>query len=155
MNTTRCVLWPDWSMCSDYRFNNDLWLMKEKEFFIWFFIAFPSYNFDFETWNDDLYDSQLVTRWDSFWSDLTVKIVYGVGSAHNKATYLMVSRPNLVTCLEWTPIFEWCVIRCESQNKHQKDMFYKIIRLCAHNLLNILGSTLNMIYALGGGNMLI
>ena len=33
--------------------------------------------------------------------------------------WTMVSGPNLVTSLEWTPIFEWCVVRCGSKNTHE------------------------------------
>ena len=32
---------------------------------------------------------------------------------------------NSVTYLNRTPIFEWYVIRCGSENKHQKDMCLK------------------------------
>ena len=37
-------------------------------------------------WNDNLYEEQLLTGWEDFRA--MVKIVYGVGSAHNKATYV-------------------------------------------------------------------
>ena len=33
-----------------------------------------------------------------------------------------VSRPNLLTYLNRTPIFEWCMVRCGCKNGHQKDM---------------------------------
>jgi hypothetical protein len=56
-----------------------------------------------------------------------------------------VSRPNSVTYLNGTPIFEWWVVRCRSKNKYQKDMCLKEARLCAQILLAILGSIVNII----------
>ena len=41
----------------------------------------------------------------------------------------MVNVPNSITYLNWTPIFDWCVVRCESKNRHQKDMCSKGIGL--------------------------
>ena len=54
----------------------------------------------------------------------------------------------LVTSLNWTPIFEWHVVKCGSNNKYKKDMCLKDTRLHAQNTQTILGSTL-----LGGGYM--
>lgn len=41
--------------------------------------------------------------------------------------------------LEWTPILEWCMVGCESKNKHQKYMYQKeTTLLCAQYLSPIL-----------------
>ena len=45
----------------------------------------------------------------------------------------------------WTLIFEWCVVRRESKNGHQKDMCLKEIELCVQNMLTIIGSIIDMI----------
>ena len=42
-----------------------------------------------------------------------------------------VSRPTLVTYPYWTPIFEWCMVRCGSKNGHQKTHVFKKIGLRA------------------------
>lgn len=34
-----------------------------------------------------------------------------------------VSGLNLLTYLNWTPVFEGCVVRCVCKNEHQKDVF--------------------------------
>lgn len=52
-----------------------------------------------------------------------------------------VSGPNLVTHL-----FEGCVVRCGSQNKHQKVTFLNHTGLYAQNLLFILDSIVNTIW---------
>ena len=57
--------------------------------------------------------------------------------------------PNLVTALNWTPIFEWYVIRCGFKNGYQKDMYLIEIGLRAQNMIPILGSIVNII----GGNL--
>jgi hypothetical protein len=45
-----------------------------------------------------------------------------------------VSGPNSVTNLKWTPIFDWCVVRCGSENKQQKEILgVKEICLCVQN----------------------
>ena len=54
------------------------------------------------------------------------------------------SIPNLVTCSNWTPIYERCAIRCGSKNTHQDDMLWEEIGLCAQNLSIVLGSVINM-----------
>lgn len=56
-----------------------------------------------------------------------------------------VSVPNLVAYLNWTPVFEWRVIRCRFKNGHLKDMYIKEIRIWAQNLLTILGSIVSII----------
>ena len=38
-------------------------------------------------------------------------------------------RPNLITHLNRTPIFEWHVVRCGSKNGHPKDMCFREIGL--------------------------
>ena len=38
-----------------------------------------------------------------------------------------VHMPNSVTYLNWTPIFEWCVVRCGSNNGHQTNICSKVI----------------------------
>ena len=49
-----------------------------------------------------------------------------------------VDEPNTVAYLNWTPIFEWCVVRCGSKNRCQKDMFSKDVGLHAQNMINFL-----------------
>jgi hypothetical protein len=45
--------------------------------------------------------------------------------------------PNSTTYLNWTLIFEWCVVRCGSKNGHQNDvMCLKGNELRAHNFVN-------------------
>ena len=46
-----------------------------------------------------------------------------------------VSRPNSITRLKQTLIFEWCVIRCGYEKGEQKDMCVNYIGLPARNLL--------------------
>ena len=59
---------------------------------------------------------------------------------------IFVSGLNLVTCLDWTPIFDWCGNRCGSKNRHEIDVMYvEEIGLCAQSLLNNLGSIFNII----------
>ena len=49
--------------------------------------------------------------------------------------------PDSINCLNHTPMFEWCVIRCGSKNGHQLDMLStKEIGLCAQNMLPILNN---------------
>ena len=50
-----------------------------------------------------------------------------------------------VPSLDWTPIFEWYVVRCGSKNIYQKDTCLKEIRLLAQNIITILGSIANII----------
>ena len=51
------------------------------------------------------------------------------------------SGSNLVTYLTWTPIFEWCMVRCGSKDKHEKNMSLKEIELIVQNFLTILHSS--------------
>ena len=55
----------------------------------------------------------------------------------------------MVAFLNWTSIFEWCVVRYGCKNGHQKDiMCFKEIGLCAQNMLN--HSRLNNQHNCGG-----
>ncbi len=51
-----------------------------------------------------------------------------------------VNVPNMVAYLNWTPVFEWRLIRSGSKNGHLKDMYIKEIRVWVQNLSTILGS---------------
>jgi hypothetical protein len=53
-----------------------------------------------------------------------------------------------VSYIDQTSIFEWFVVRCASWNGRHKDICLKEIGLCAHNMLTIMGSIINII---GGG----
>ena len=48
------------------------------------------------------------------------------------------------------PIFEWYVIRCSSENKHQKDIFSKEIAQRVQNMITQLSSLVN-IFGVGEG----
>jgi hypothetical protein len=50
------------------------------------------------------------------------------------------SKPNSTTYYNWTPVFEWCLVKCGSKNGHQKMCLYKI-GSCAQNLLTSLRLT--------------
>jgi hypothetical protein len=52
-----------------------------------------------------------------------------------------VDVPNSITYLNQTPIFEWHVIRCDSNNISKKTRDWKESGLCAQNLIIILSST--------------
>ena len=56
-----------------------------------------------------------------------------------------VDVPYSVTNCIRTPIFEWYVVLCGSENKYKKDMCLKEIRLRAQNMLIILDLTINII----------
>ena len=56
------------------------------------------------------------------------KFLYGWFIARTK-----VGRPNLIAYLNRTPTFEWCVVRCGSENEHQKDTCLKKIGLHAQD----------------------
>ena len=51
-----------------------------------------------------------------------------------------MSDPNLVTYLEWALIFECCVVRCGSRNRHQKTYVFRVIGLHAQNVSTIQSS---------------
>ena len=46
------------------------------------------------------------------------------------------SKPNSVSYYNWTPAFEWCLVRCGSKNGHQKMCIYTI-GLHAQDLLSL------------------
>jgi len=53
---------------------------------------------------------------------------------------------NLVTDLNRSNVFEWyVVVWCNSKDGCQKHLFFKEIGLCVHNVVTILGSTINII----------
>ena len=57
-----------------------------------------------------------------------------------------VKWPNSVNYLNQTPIFEWCLLRCDSKNRHQKGIMSSgEIGLRVQNLLTTLGSIVNII----------
>ena len=70
-----------------------------------------------------------------FYSEITKKLITQ-----------KVNVPNLVTYLDKTPIFDWCVIRCGSKNGHQKKKCLKEIGLHAQYLLTILGPIVSIIW---------
>ena len=60
------------------------------------------------------------------------------------AKHFKVDIPNSITYFDWTPLFEWYVVRCSSKNGDQKDMCLKEIGLHAQNMITILGSIVNI-----------
>ena len=52
---------------------------------------------------------------------------------------------NSVSYINRTSIFEWYVVRYASRNGRHKDVCLNEIGLCAHNMLTILGSIINII----------
>ena len=38
---------------------------------------------------------------------------------------------NMVNCFDWTPIFEWYVVRCDSKNGYQKDVIKRYCVMCS------------------------
>lgn len=61
-----------------------------------------------------------------------------------------VHKPNLVPCLNRTPIFEWHVVMCDTMNGYKK-MSLKEIGLHAQNMITIIGSYPNIISFFWGG----
>lgn len=53
--------------------------------------------------------------------------------------------PNLVTNLNWTPMFEGYVARWVSENGYQNDKCSQEIGLCAPNMISILSSIVDII----------
>ena len=49
--------------------------------------------------------------------------------------YVMVNMPNSVIFCNWTPIFEWYVVRCSSKNGYQTNMCFRKIQLCAQSMI--------------------
>ena len=63
-----------------------------------------------------------------------------------------VDVPNsVVTYLDRTPLFEWHVVRCDSNNIHQENTCPKYIGLDTQNMITILCPIVNMIGSGGGG----
>ena len=58
-----------------------------------------------------------------------------------------VDVPNLVTYLNWTPTFEWCMVWCGSKNGYQEDMCLKEFGPHAQNMITILDSIIHIIRA--------
>lgn len=56
-----------------------------------------------------------------------------------------VSRSNLAAYLNRKLVHEWCIVRCDSKNAHQKDMCLEELRLSAQNFLPIPSSIIDMI----------
>ena len=52
--------------------------------------------------------------------------------------------PNLVTCLNKTPLFEWYMVRCGSKNGYQKDTCLKETGLHVQSMIIIPGFIVNM-----------
>lgn len=46
--------------------------------------------------------------------------------------------PNSVGYLNWTPIFDWDVIKCSSKNKCKKNMYLEEVGVRAQNMVTIL-----------------
>ena len=59
-------------------------------------------------------------------------------------TGFMVDEPNLITYRNHTHAFEWYLVRCDSKNGYQKNMYSKEIELCAQNRTTILDSIVNI-----------
>ena len=92
--------------------------LKEKEKYYFEVQSFLHLYSNFETWNDNLHDSQLLMGRDNSQADPMVKIVYGVGSPHNMTAYLRIYAPILVTH-EWSWLVSkmWFVISKMTQTK--------------------------------------
>lgn len=56
-----------------------------------------------------------------------------------------VDGPNLVTCFNRTPMFEWYAVWCGSNNGHQNDTCLKEVGLRVSNNITILNSTFNIV----------
>ena len=81
-----------------------------------------------------------------WWNGFTYSLAICLLFPYCSSFFYKVSRPNLVTYLTQTPLFEWCALRCGSKNSHQKAiMSSKEISLCAENLFTILSSVVNII----------
>ena len=53
--------------------------------------------------------------------------------------------PKLNTTTIWTPIFEWYMVTCETNNGHQRDKHLKKSRPHVQNMLTIIGPINNKI----------
>ena len=56
-----------------------------------------------------------------------------------------VDVPTSMTDLNQAPIFEWIVVWCDLKNKYHKHVCLKGIGLFSHNMITIMGSTINII----------
>ena len=72
---------------------------------------------------------------------LQVTIVYCWVAVDN----IDVPKKSNTTIIIWTPIFEWCVVRCGSKDQNQKDIFIWKDWTTCHNMRTILSSMFNMI----------
>ena len=52
--------------------------------------------------------------------------------------------PKSNTTIMRTPMFEWCVVRCESKSWHHKDMGLRESGLRGQHILTVLGLIVNM-----------
>ena len=68
-----------------------------------------------KAWHDSPCDSQLLSRWDDYYivirSDPMTKVTCGVGSAHNRATYLTDNLSAYIMGRSWLPL-ERTILRC-------------------------------------------
>lgn len=87
-------------------------------------------NIDSETWNDNLCDLHWLFIQNNFQFDPTFEITCTLGSVHNCIMlYLEVCMCHLITYLDCTPIFHWCVVRWDQRintwkNTHLKRLHY-------------------------------
>ena len=56
-----------------------------------------------------------------------------------------IDMPNSTTYPKRTHVFEWYVVWCGSKSGYQKDKCFEEIRLHAQNVVDILGSIVNII----------
>ena len=59
--------------------------------------------------------------------------------------WYVVPKSNIA--IIWMPIFEWCMVGCESKERNQNDMCSKETGLSVQMMLTILGFIVNMIGA--------
>ena len=51
----------------------------------------------------------------------------------------------MITIFNRTTIFEWCMVRCASKYRHQKDLHFKEMEQSIQNLLTMLGPIVSVI----------
>lgn len=68
-----------------------------------------------------------------------------LGSTRVSIDVYRVEVPNSNIEIIWRPIFEWYVMMYGSNAGHQNDMCFEEIGLCAHNILTILHSIVNIV----------
>ena len=59
------------------------------------------------------------------------------------------------TRFNWTPLFDWCVVRCGFKNKYQNDMCSKEVGLCVQKFYTNLGLIVNTTRGGEGGGVVI